>query len=346
MLRITVIALVVANLILFGFEVSKPAKKPADAQAHAERPAASPGATDPGIPTVHLYSEIEDDPDLMAGARHCYTLGPFHSSAGRDAVRARIEPLAAAVSERRTEAMVEKGYWVFLPPYTTLAEASGTLRALKSVGVRDVGVLYDGEHAGGISLGYFLLKKNALKRKRSIEAKGYRPQMQMQRQAEPRFWLDYELLPGAGLPALDVDSLPVDFTQRTVPCGAPEVPAGTTGNTRTPVERESSAPGQGVGAGVGAENGSPAPATEATETAAGGKEAGIAAGSEEAGPEADRDSGAARQGPATVAKPDGDDGEPAAEAGDTVSAGDGAETTEDAEDLDSKRPSVTKGPPH
>lgn len=334
MLRITVIALVVANLILLAFGISKPgASDPAKAAAPAE-PAA---ATDPGIPGIRLYSELGDDPAAMSGGRRCYTLGPFHSRAELDAARARIEPLAVGVGERRTEAMVDRGYWVFLPPYATLAEASKTLHFLKLLGFTDVGVIYDGEHARSISLGYFLRRKNALKRKQSFEAKGYRPQVRTQRQVEPRFWLDFELSLGAELPALDANNLPVDFEQRAVPCSGSKAPAATVAE---PLLENVEPPAAGDGA-----SGQPDVVDPGTQAAAedDGADPGGSAGKNgpepDAGAPADDASGKVQSHPATA--PGDAEG---ADEGAAAETGSAAEN--DAGLADPERPKMTKGPPH
>ncbi len=336
MLRVAVIALVVANLILLAFDISKPeAGDPA--QAAAAAPAAAAAATDPGIPGIRLYSELGDDTAAMSGGRRCYTLGPFHSHAELDAARARIEPLAAGVSERRTEAMVDRGYWVFLPPYATLAEASKTLHFLKLLGFSDVGVIYDGEHARSISLGYFLRRKNAVKRKQSFEAKGYRPQIRTQSQAEPRFWFDFELSPGAELPVLDANRLPVDFEQRAIPCSFREAPARTATDARAATDQADSAePASAV-------SGQP----DAVDPGAGaareddGADSGESAG--KSGPEPDAP--AAEVGGEVQAHPAAVPGS-GEDAGEAAAAGAQGAAENDADEADPERPKITKGPPH
>ena len=89
---------------------------------------------------------------------------------------------------------------------------------MQALGLQDIGVIYEGEHKNSISLGYFLRQKNALRRKTGLEEKGYEPMMRVQRQSEPRYWLDYEQTPGSSLLALDMQSRANDFMQRAMPC--------------------------------------------------------------------------------------------------------------------------------
>jgi len=211
MLRIIVISLVVANVLLLGFQTSNPPVKEKVASVPIEEQST-------GIPTIHLFSEIMEDQGLMTGNRQCFTLGPFHSSEDMYDIYRRLQEVSVGIRDRETQALVEKGYWVFLPPYATLLEANEILLSLQALGLKDIGVIYDGEHERSISLGYFLRQENALKRMQGLESRGYRPLIRVQRQAEPRYWLDYEQNPGSGLIELDMQSRPNDFMQRALPC--------------------------------------------------------------------------------------------------------------------------------
>lgn len=215
MFRIIVISLFVANVLLAGFQASK---RPAQTEASAS----VTETVQNSIPTIHLFSEMMQDQGLMTGNRQCFTLGPFHDIDDMYEVRGRLQEVSLNTVDRQTQALVEKGYWVFLPPYDTLLKANEVLFALQALGLKDIGVIYDGDRKNSISLGYFLRQENALRRKKGLEAKGYKPMMRVQRQAEPRYWLDYEQNPGSSLVALDMQSRPNDFMQRAMPC--PEQP--------------------------------------------------------------------------------------------------------------------------
>lgn len=211
MLRILVISLVVANLLLLAFQDSEPEPLP-------EREVTPVEESDSGIPTIHLFSEMMQDQGLLSGNRRCFSLGPFHSSEDRDETRTRLLEISSSISERETEALVEKGYWVFMPPYESLLIANEQLLSLQALGLEDIGIIYDGEWQSAISLGYFLRHENAVRRKKSLEERGYEPLIRVQRQAEPRYWLDYEQTPGSGLVTLDMQNRPNDFMQRVLPC--------------------------------------------------------------------------------------------------------------------------------
>ena len=255
MLRILVISLFVANLLLLGFQSSKPA-------ARTETAVARTVAKDPGIPTIHLFSEMMEDQDLLSGSRQCFTLGPFHESGDKDDVRSLLQDVSTRIGERQTEALVEKGYWVFMPPFASLLEANQELISLQALGLDDIGIMYDGEWKNAISLGYFLRQENALRRKKDLEERGYEPLIRVQRQAEPRFWLDYEQIPGSGRLALDMRNRPNDFMQRPVPCPEDEAlesmeteslePVEVTAQLQTRAEQGDTVAGQSAGQDISA----------------------------------------------------------------------------------------------
>jgi len=211
MLRIIVISLFVANLLLLAFQQSKPNDQP---EAVIEQ---SP-AVNASLPTIHLVGELMQDWDLMSDNRKCFSLGPFYSSDERDEIRDELLEVSAYIYERQTQAQVDKGHWVFLRPYESLLESNRALLSLKMMGLKDIEIIYKGEWKNSISLGYFLHLKNALRRKKDLEKRGYTPSLRVHRQTEPRYWLDYEQNLGSSLITLDLQNRPNDFLQRSMPC--------------------------------------------------------------------------------------------------------------------------------
>ena len=211
MLRIAVISLLVANLLLLGFQGSNPAVEP-------ETIAKQTVDEDPSVPTIHLFSEMLQNQDLISGNRRCFSLGPFHSSEDKNEIQTLLEEVSASISERETLALVEKGYWVYMPPYESLLEANQALLSLQALGLKDIGVIYNGDWQNAISLGYFLRQENALRRKKDLEERDFAPMIRVQRQSESRYWLDYEQSPGSALIAIDMQGRPNDFMRRSLPC--------------------------------------------------------------------------------------------------------------------------------
>jgi len=211
MLRIIVISLVLANLLLLGFQASRP-------DLQEQSPVIRSVTGSPDIPTIHLFEEVIGDQVLMSGNRQCFSLGPFHSVEDREQLRTQLKGKVAGYSERQTQALVERGYWVFLPPYDSLLEANQGLISIRALGLEDIAIMHDGEWQNAISLGYFLRQENANRRKRQLEERGFDVQVRVSRYGEPRYWLDYEQKPGAELLRLDMQDRANDFRQRMLPC--------------------------------------------------------------------------------------------------------------------------------
>ena len=238
MFRILLICLLLANVILAGYQFSQPDK---GKNANAPVAKASIVSPDSDVPTIHLFSELMEDQGLLNGNRQCFTLGPFHDAEDMFDYYQQLEDVTLSLIDRSSQALVEKGYWVYLPPYDSLLEANQTLLSLQAAGFTDVAVIYEGDRRNSISLGYFLRQGNALRRKASVESKGFAPEMRIQRDSEERYWLDYEQLPGSGFIALDMQGRPNDFMQRAMPCAEqvlvdePELQAGISENSGTEV---------------------------------------------------------------------------------------------------------------
>ncbi len=211
MLRVVVIGLLVANLLLLGLQASKP---PASTEVITK----SVVIEDSNLPTIHKFSELKQDEDLVNAHRRCFSLGPFHSAEEFAEVRARLDEVSVEVHERQTQATLVRGYWVYMPPYESLQEANQALRSIRVLGLENLTVTREGEWARAISLGYFRNQENALKQINQLEENGFSPQVLVRRHTEPRYWLDYEQDPGANLVELDMQNRPGDFMQRPLPC--------------------------------------------------------------------------------------------------------------------------------
>lgn len=209
MIRLLVVALFACNLLLIGVHV-------ASAPPPADRPVASPLLIPPGVPELQLLDEIEPADYPSRVPRHCFSAGPFETVPTLIVAREALGPRAEDVIERETEALVELGYWVSLPPEPSFAEAGAALQALQRSGFEDVAVVGDDSGQYRVSLGYFLEEANARRRRDAVRELGFEVDTQIQRDTQVRYWLDYAFtdtefarLAASGLPA---------GQQRQVPC--------------------------------------------------------------------------------------------------------------------------------
>lgn len=209
MIRLLVVALLACNLLLIGVHV-------ASSPPPADRPVASPSLIPPGVPELQLLDEIEPAAAPAQLPKHCYSAGPFETVPTLIRAREALGPRVEDVVERETEALVELGYWVSLPPEPSFAEAGTALQALKRSGFEDVAVVGDDSGRYRVSLGYFLEEANARRRRDAVRELGYEVDTQIQRDTQVRYWLDYAFtdLEFADLAA---SALPAG-QQRSVPC--------------------------------------------------------------------------------------------------------------------------------
>jgi hypothetical protein len=213
MLRIVVIALVAANLLLLVLEASKgPRVKEPVAES------APPSSLDPRLPGIQLLSELSDDGIGATQFSNCFTVGPFETVELLEQARAGLAGLVETVSSRQTEAVVERGYWVYLPPFGTFEEALGMARTMRAAGITDVNALRDGDWGNSLSLGYFVNETNATARRDQIRNQGFDAQTRIQRDTEPRYWLDYEQLTGSQYAAQVLSDSIAPGLHRSIPC--------------------------------------------------------------------------------------------------------------------------------
>ncbi|MBT8062330.1 MAG: hypothetical protein HKO64_02105 [Xanthomonadales bacterium] len=186
--RIFVVTLLAVNLLLLGIEASKPR-----VQAGSQTDQLNLGADEvPGLVTV---SEMPETPSIDHGLE-CFTVGPFENARTSGVIAQMLGDHASRVDQRTTEAFVDRGYWVYLPPVASVLEGKAAVNQFLDAGIEDVRLLESGEFNNAVSLGYFFEQSNAARRRDLARAMGFEVEMKIQRQDETRFWVDYRQLAG------------------------------------------------------------------------------------------------------------------------------------------------------
>lgn len=209
MIRLLVVLLFACNLLLIGVNV-------ASAPPAKDRPVASLAPIPPDVPRLQMLDELDPDAFSDLAPQHCYSAGPFETVPTLIRAREALGPGAENVVERETEALVELGYWVSLPPEPSFAEAGVALQALKRAGFEDVAVVGDETGSYRVSLGYFLEEANARRRRDEVREFGFDVETRIQRDSQVRYWLDYRFSEKT-LADLAATALPAG-QQREVPC--------------------------------------------------------------------------------------------------------------------------------
>jgi len=208
-LKLAVIALVAGNCLLLLLEASKaPVAEPVAQQATARHA---------GLPEILMLSELEPGRDGAFG-RQCFTVGPFETRATAEAITGMLRAYSTRVSDRATEAFVDRGYWVYLPPYPDERSAREAVRSLYDAEFEDVAIIRDGEWNLSVSLGYFISQDNAVRRRDLARERGFPAEFNIQRHDEPRFWVDYEQQAGVEYASRVLSSLVPPELHRMTAC--------------------------------------------------------------------------------------------------------------------------------
>jgi len=191
--RTLFLALLVANVVLFGWALVTPAAPPMH-----DSPA-------PDVPRLTLASEAAaalatGDAAGASGAlaAACRSIGPFGSE--QEALRA-----AAAFREggyqsdtRTEEARSGEGFWVSLAPQRDAAGETRVLARLARAGITDARVMVDTE-SRRISAGLFNDRGRADRRAAELQRLGYAPDVTERLHIGTTWWVDLHLRTAAEL---------------------------------------------------------------------------------------------------------------------------------------------------
>jgi hypothetical protein len=212
MSKILVIALLAINILMAGFHVVGANNGPVTATPARTSPA------DPDLPQIRLVGEENLLRRSAAPALQCYTVGPFETEEAMWRVHDVLYDLSADLRQRRTEALMELGYWVALPAFDSFAAAGAVMRELQQAGLEDMAVINNDPGVYYLSLGYFLDERNARRRRDQLRELGFEAVTRLQRESQPRWWLDFAQAPGTGsVDALLQPMLPPGLN-RGIPC--------------------------------------------------------------------------------------------------------------------------------
>jgi cell division septation protein DedD len=188
-----------------------------------------PPSTDPGVAELRLLSEQPGSPAPLAAqaqeappskavqsSDRCLSIGPFTTQADtRNAVEA-LTPHVARIQFREQQATQSRGWWVFLPAFSSREDAVATARELSAKGVRDYYVVTAGDQQNMVSLGLFHDPDNARRRRDQLVALGFRPHLTERTETLPVYRVDFALPSAPGfdwhsyVSAADIDAQPID----------------------------------------------------------------------------------------------------------------------------------------
>jgi len=169
-----------------------------------------PPATDPGVPELHLLSELPAQAATAAVADsvaalvpapvaananaptelRCLTLGPFATPHDLQQARSALTPLTRRMRSRQEQVAQSHSWWVYLPAPGSRAQALALTRQLAARGLKDYFVVGGGDQPNTISLGLFRDQDNARKRRNDVTAAGFPARITERTESVPQYWLD------------------------------------------------------------------------------------------------------------------------------------------------------------
>ena len=208
--------MVAGNLFLLGLEASKPPSPDDSATPTAALPASK-------LPGIRLLEEM-GGMDAAVSNRQCFTVGPFETSTTLDAIVTMLSDFTSNVSPRETVAFVDRGFWVYLPPYPDEQGGRQAVKILYDAGYDDVFMVNNGEWDNSVSLGYFIAQSNATRHRDRIRALGFPAESRIQREDETRFWVEYEQQAGDEYASRVLAELVPSELHRSIACSEESAP--------------------------------------------------------------------------------------------------------------------------
>lgn len=204
-MRAVFLALLAANLVFLGWQlVSANDRAPlADLGDELDVPLLSIVGSEKSISATGEQVLSGNSVAGGTGVR-CLSLGPFADDASFDAAELKLGALGLSGNKRLAQGQIWVGYWIFLSPEKTRAEAISKVEALRERGVGDIYIEPAGERENAVSLGVFSERNRAQRRYREIRDMGFEPQIARRTREGTVYWLDF-------IPDANVRVDPADF---------------------------------------------------------------------------------------------------------------------------------------
>lgn len=149
---------------------------------------------------------------------YCGTLGPFKSRIQAKRVRRKLGALQKIGIEQKPT-LVDKSYWVLIPPLATRKEARAVVEKLKAAGVKDLWLVPKGDMRNAISLGLYSRKDAAYSHAENLRGKGFEVEVKPKQEEVSRYWLKFSGLDESAFGKLDPATLPQGVEMDKKVCG-------------------------------------------------------------------------------------------------------------------------------
>lgn len=137
----------------------------------------------------------------------CLRVGPFETRERALALTAEVTRLGLASNITSESPKPVTDFQVLQTPDVTGVHLEDDIARLQRAGMTDVAAIEDGEYQGGISLGLFDLRADAIKRRQEVDRYGLTAEIVVRTSEKALFWVDIYESPGKKLTPVELESL-------------------------------------------------------------------------------------------------------------------------------------------
>lgn len=137
-------------------------------------------------------SSLRSTNEKLDRTLECFSVGPFDRNELSDEVYEILLDSGIDAKQRSVRERQPKSYWVYLPPYESLAEANATVAFLENNNINEYYVMPEPpEHLHAISLGLFEKLSAARNKVAEIKKLKLDPKMEVRFNEFTQYWIDF-----------------------------------------------------------------------------------------------------------------------------------------------------------
>ena len=134
--------------------------------------------------------EAQQAAGVNSQEQECSTLGPLPNRAQAAELSSELARLGI-LSRLRLETLTSiTDYWVIQTPEVTADNQQSDIARLRRAGIRDISPIREGEHSGGISLGIYSDRTDAIERRQQVDRFGLTAEIVERGDAYSVYWVD------------------------------------------------------------------------------------------------------------------------------------------------------------
>ncbi len=143
----------------------------------------------------------------------CYSLGPFLEEKSVQSASSTLKILGVVTTYKLETRQEVSGYWVYIPPLPSRADARKVISMLKKRGIKDFLIVSNGLKKNAISLGFFRTRDGAQQHQTRMQALGLNPILEVSYREIAGYWLDFSSPNTPPLPETVIEALQSQYDE-------------------------------------------------------------------------------------------------------------------------------------